>query len=173
VGILLPEGEERELERPEGEAADAIASGCDDEWFDLHNREWRPAVETYDPNRAWAPAPEGAMWIWRAGRPDPATERYGATVEFRKLFSVGPSERKEAGYLTIAADDYAAVRLNGQWVGQTNQFMRTVSIVVSSELMRAGENELRFTVRNIPSMRRDFYNPTGVAYRLELIEVSE
>jgi hypothetical protein len=88
-----PEGEERELERPEGEAADAIASGCDDEWFDLHNREWRPAVETYDPNRAWAPAPEGAMWIWRAGRPDPATERYGATVEFRKLFSVGPSGR--------------------------------------------------------------------------------
>lgn len=173
VGILLPEVEEREPERPEGEAMASIASGPDDEWFDLCNREWQPAVETYDPNRAWAPAPEGAIWVWRAGRPDPAAERYGATVEFRKLFSAGPSERRVAGYLTIAADDYAAVRLNGKWVGQTNHFMRTVSMVVPSELIRAGENELRFTVRNIPSMRRDFYNPTGVAYRLELIAVSE
>lgn len=173
VGILLPEGEEREPERPQGEVADAIVSGCDDKWFDAHDRVWQAAVETHDPNRAWAPPPEGAIWIWRAGRPDPAAERYGATVEFRKLFSAGPSERRVAGYLTMAADDYAAVRLNGQWVGHTNQFMRTVSMVVPSELIRAGENELRFTVRNIPSMRRDFYNPTGVAYRLELIAVSE
>ncbi len=173
VGILLPEGDEREPERPSGELIVSVASAPDDQWFDLCSRDWQPAVETHDPNHNWAPAPEGAIWIWRAGRPDPAAERYGATVEFRKLFPVKPSERRVAGYLTMAADDYAAVRLNGQWVGHTNQFMRTVSMVVPSELVRAGKNELRFTVRNIPSMRRDFYNPTGVAYRLELIEVSE
>jgi hypothetical protein len=173
VGILLPEGQECEPDRLEGEVVASIASGLDDKWFDLHNREWRPAVETYDPNRAWTPAPEGATWIWRAGRPDPSSERYGATVEFRKLFSVGPREREIVGYLTIAADDYAAVRLNGQWVGQTNEYLCTVSMVVPSEFIHAGQNELRITVRNIPSIRRDFYNPTGVAYRLELIEVPE
>lgn len=173
VGILLPEGQECEPERPEGEAVVSIASGLDDEWFDVSNRQWRPAVATYDPNRAWAPAPEGATWIWRAGRPDPAAERYGATVELRKLFSVGPSQRQIVGYLMIEADDYAAVRLNGQWVGQTNEYMRTVSMLVPSEFIRAGQNELRITVRNAPSIGRDFYNPTGVAYRLELIEVPE
>lgn len=173
AGILLPEGEEPAAERPDGATLACIVSSMDDEWFDLRDRRWRPAVETYDPNRNWAPAPEGAIWIWRAGRPDPAAERYGAAVEFRKLFTAPPSDKKAVGYLTVGADDYAAVRLNGQWVGQTNQFMRTVSMVVPSELIRAGENELRLTVRNIPSMRRDFYNPTGVAYRLELIEVPE
>ncbi len=172
VGILLPEEEPR-AERPPGTAVESVVSGTEDNWYDPHQRQWQPAVETYDPNRNWTPAPEGAIWIWRAGRPDPPAERYGTTVEFRKLFSVPSRDKEIMGYLTIAADDYAAIRLNGEWVGQTNQFMRTASLVVPSELIRSGENELRLTVTNIPGTRRDFYNPTGVAYRLELIEVPD
>jgi len=98
-------------------------------------------------------------------------ERYGATVEFRRVFTLPKSDRATVGHLTISADDYAAVRLNGKWVGQTNEYMRSVSIIVPAALLRSGENELRFTVRNTPGLIRDFYNPTGVAYSLELIEV--
>ena len=172
VGILLPEGRECP-ERPRGKTLLRLASGAGDEWFDLDARQWRPAVETFDPNRAWAPAPEGAAWVWRAGRPDAIAERYGATVEFRRTFLLPESEKKIVGYLTIGADDYAAVRLNGKRVGQTNEYMRTVGLIVPSELLRAGENELRLTVRNTTGMMRDFYNPTGVAYSLELIEVEQ
>jgi len=170
VGILLPEGRECP-ERPPGKTLLKLASGAGDEWFDLEARRWRPAVETFDPNRAWAPAPEGAVWVWRAGRPDAMAERYGATVEFRRVFTLPKSDRATVGHLTISADDYAAVRLNGKWVGQTNEYMRSVSIIVPAALLRSGENELRFTVRNTPGLIRDFYNPTGVAYSLELIEV--
>ncbi len=172
VGILLPEGSEPTEERPAGTVVQTVASGTDDEWRESGLKElvWRPAVETYDPNRDWAPAPDGAIWIWRAGRPDAKAEMEGATVEFRRKFIV---ERSKGllGYLTIAADDYAAIRLNGQWVGQTNQYMRTVGIIVPARLLRMGENELQLTVINSPSTMRDFYNPTGVTYLLELIEL--
>lgn len=170
VAILLPEGMECP-ERPAGKTLLKLVSGAGDEWFDLEARQWRPAVETFDPNRAWAPAPEGAVWVWRAGRPDAMAERHGATVEFRRTFVLPESEKKIVGYLTIGADDYAAIRLNGAWAGQTNEYMRTVGLIIPSELLRAGENELRLTVRNTMGMMRDFYNPTGVAYGLELIEV--
>jgi hypothetical protein len=172
IGILLPAGSEASAPRPEGAALARIVSGGDDEWYDVHGREWRPAVATHDPNRAWAPAPEGAMWVWRAGRPDALAEKYGATVEFRKLFTV-PQGKKVVGYLTIGADDYAAIQLNGHWVGQTNQFLQLVSMVVPPSAFRAGQNELRLTLRNIAVTSRDFYNPTGVTYSLELIEVEE
>jgi hypothetical protein len=172
VGILLPEGRQCP-ERPPGKTLLKLASGASDEWFDLEARRWRPAVETFDPNRAWAPAPEEAVWIWRAGRPDAMAERYGATVEFRRVFTLPKSRETTIGYLTISADDYAAVRLNGKWVGQTNEYMRSVSMIVPATLLRAGENELRLTVHNVPGMMRDFYNPTGVAYGLELIEVGK
>jgi len=172
VGILLPEGEEC-AERPAGKTLLKLVSGPEEEWLDPEERQWRPAVETFDPNQGWAPAPEDAIWIWRAGRPDPAAERHGATVEFRRRFAVGSSEKAIVGYLIIAADDYAAVRLNGTWVGQTNQYLRTVSMIVPAELLRAGENELRLTVRNTTGQMRDYYNPTGVTYSLELIEVEE
>jgi len=92
-------------------------------------------------------------------------------VEFRRTFVLPESEKKIVGYLTIGADDYAAIRLNGAWAGQTNEYMKTVGLIIPSELLRAGENELRLTVRNTMGMMRDFYNPTGVAYSLELIEV--
>jgi len=170
VGILLPEGSEPTEERPAGKVVQTVASGTEDEWYDQTDQAWLPAVETYDPNRAWAPAPEGAIWIWRAGRPDAAAERYGATVEFRRKFAIEEKSKRLVEYLTIAADDYAAIRLNGQWVGQTNQYMRTVGIVVPVGLIRVGENELQLTVRNAPGTMRDFYNPTGVTYVLELIE---
>jgi hypothetical protein len=170
VGILLPENDKC-AERPAGKTAATVCSGPEDEWFDLGSREWHHAVETYDPNLNWAPAPEGAEWIWRAGRPDAAAERYGATVEFRRTFTVPAADQKIVGYLTVGADDYAAIRLNGAWAGQTNQFMGTVGLLIPSELLKPGRNELRLTVRNVPGMMRDFYNPSGVTYRLELIEV--
>ena len=169
VGILLPAGSESAAPRPEGTALARIISGTDDEWYDVTDQRWRPAVETYDPNRSWAPPPDSAVWIWRAGRPEPAAEQSGATVEFRKLFTVPPG-KKVVGYLTIGADDYAAIRLNGHWVGQTNQFYRVVTMTVPSDLLRPGENELRITLRNIAMTNRDIYNPTGVTYELELIE---
>lgn len=173
TGILLPEGLEPSARRPAGETLVRVASDLTDQWYDVAERGWRPARETFDPNRQWVPAPDDAMWVWRAGRPDPQAERYGATVEFRRIFSVPATEEPLAGYLTVAADDYAAIRLNGRWVGQTNQYLRTVSILVPGDLLRAGENELRLTVRNMPSMRRDFYNPTGYAYTLDLIARDE
>jgi len=172
VAILLPEGRECP-ERPSGKTLLKLVSGAGDEWFDLDERQWRPVVETFDPNRAWAPAPEGAVWVWRAVRPDATAERHGATVEFRRTFLLPESEKKIVGYLTIGADDYAAIRMNGAWAGQTNEYMRTVGLIIPSELLRAGENELRLTVRNTMGRMRDFYNPTGVAYGLELIEVGE
>jgi hypothetical protein len=173
VGILLPEASEPLAERPAGQTVIHAASGLVDEWYDLAERAWRPAKETFDPNRAWAPAPDDAMWVWRAGRPDPHAERYGATVEFRRILTVRATEKQLVGYLIVAADDYASIRLNGQWVGQTNQYLRTVSMLVPGDLLRAGENELRLTVRNIPSMRRDFYNPTGYTYALDVIELAD
>ncbi|MBN1460566.1 MAG: hypothetical protein JXA57_13615 [Armatimonadetes bacterium] len=173
TGILLPEGSEPSPVRPSGQTLVHVASDLTDQWYDVVERGWRPAKETFDPNRAWAPAPEDAMWVWRAGRPDPQAERYGATVEFRRIFTVPATEKPLVGYLTVAADDYAAIRLNGHWVGHTNQYMRTVNLLVPGRLLRAGENELRFTVRNIPSMRLDFYNPTGYTYTLDLIALDE
>jgi hypothetical protein len=169
VGILLPEGSDRSAPRPKGSTLARIASGPEDEWYDADSRQWQPSVATYDPNRNWAAAPEEASWVWRAGRTDAAAERDGATVEFRRLFQA-PEGRKLVGYLTIGADDYAAIRLNGRWVGQTNQFLRLQSIVLPAAAFRAGENELHITLRNIAMTTRDFYNPTGVTYRLDLIE---
>ena len=169
VGILLPTGSEASAPRPEGEVAARVVSGTDDEWYDPAGHDWQSAVETYDPNRAWAPAPDGAIWVWRAGRPEPAAEKHGATVEFRKLFTV-PAGKKVVGYLTIGADDYVAVRLNGRWVGQTNEYLQLATIVLPADDLRAGENELRLTLTNVAMTNRDFYNPTGVAYELELIE---
>lgn len=171
VGILLPEGTEPTDERPAGAVDKTIASGLEDEWLDTSLEEliWRPAVETFDPNRSWAPAPNGAIWIWRAGRPDAIAEMEGATVEFRRNFTVD-KKNKLIGYLTIAADDYAAIRLNDQWIGQTNQYMRTIGMIVSSDFIQSGENELQLIVKNHPGTKRDFYNPTGVTYLLELIE---
>jgi len=173
VGFLLPEGSDPSAERPDGDLIGVVSSGLEDEWFDHKNRVWKPAVETHDPNMGWCPPPEGATWIWRAGRPDAMAEKYGAKVEFRRLFSAPPAEKKFVGYLTIAADDYAAVQLNGHWIGQTNEYMRTVSMVVPPDFFRAEKNELRATVRNKSGTTRDFYNPTGIAYRLELIEIGE
>ncbi|MFB3882589.1 MAG: hypothetical protein ACE149_15080 [Armatimonadota bacterium] len=172
VGILLPVGSEASAPRPEGTVVAQVVSGPDDEWYDPAAREWEPAVETYDPNRAWAPAPDGAIWIWKAGRPDTLTEKHGATVEFRRLFTV-PTGRKVVGYLTIGADDYVAVRLNGQWVGQTNEYLQLATMAVPAGALHPGENELRLTLTNIAMTNRDFYNPTGLTYGLDLIEATE
>jgi len=170
VGILLPEGSELSAARPEGETLTSIASRPDDKWYDAERREWQPAVATHDPNRGWASAPDDAAWIWRTGRTDAAAERDGATVEFRRRFTV-PEAKKVIGYLTIGADDYAAIHLNGRWVGQTNQFLRLQSFVFPADAFCAGENELHITLRNIAMTTRDFYNPTGLTYSLELINV--
>lgn len=172
VGILLPEGSELSAPRPDGETLVRVASGPDDKWYDTERGEWQPAVATYDPNRGWTPAPDDATWIWRAGRTDAAAERNGATVEFSRRFTV-PEGKKGIGYLTIGADDYAAIRLNDRWVGQTNQFLRLQSIVLPADAFRAGENELHITLRNIAMTTRDFYNPTGLTYTLDLIEAKD
>ncbi len=168
AGIMLPDGSEAAAPRPEGKAIAMVVSGTDDEWLDAESGQWHPAVETSDPNRDWAPAPDGAVWIWKAGRPDAASERLGATVEFRRSFTV-PEGVKVTGYLMVGADDYAAIRVNGQWVGQTNDYYRLAGIVIPGDLLRPGANELRITLRNIAMTSRDIYNPTGVAYELELI----
>jgi len=173
TGILLPEGSEPSPARPSGQTLVHVASNLTDQWYDLVERGWRAAKETFDPNRQWVPPPGDAMWLWRAGRPDPEAERYGATVEFRRIFTVPATEKPLVGYLTVAADDYAAIRLNGRWLGQTNQYLRTSHLLVPGDLLRAGQNELRLTVRNVPSMRRDFYNPTGYTYTLDVIALDK
>jgi hypothetical protein len=167
---LFPEGIESCSPRPEGSTVEQVASGRRDEWFDVHLRVWLPAVETFDPNQAWATAPEGAAWIWRAGRPDPVSERLGAVAEFRRRFVVERAGRELTGYLTILADDYAFVRLNGEWIGMATQYRQPATFVIDPTLLRDGDSELQVTLHNAPGVGRDEYNPTGLAYSLELIE---
>ena len=173
VGLLLPEGKELCLPKPPGEVVRTILSGIEDETFDVDARAWVPAVVTYDPNRGWCPGPLGSSWIWRAGRPDATSEKLGATVEFRRIFTVDRPTENLVGYMRISADDYALVRVNGKWVGHCNQYQRWVDLVIDPEQLRPGENELRVTLRNTPGSGRDYYNPTGLAYSLELIELEQ
>jgi hypothetical protein len=168
---LFPEGRDLYRARPAGSTVRTIVSGPEDEWFDPNLRRWLPVVETFDPNRAWGDPAGGGSWIWRAGRPDPVTERHGGVVEFRRRFAVDPSHRALVGHLSILADDYALVRLNGEWLGLATEHRQPVSLAVRSGQLREGENELRVTLHNIPGGGRDYYNPTGLAYSLELIGI--
>jgi len=173
VGLLLPEGEELCLPRPPGEVVATILSGVEDEWFDVEARTWLPAVETFDPNRAWCPGSLGSSWIWRAGRPDQASERLGVTVEFRRMFAVQRPTEGMVGYMRISADNYAVIYVNGERIGHCAEYRRWISLVIKPEQLREGKNELRVTLRNTPGSGRDYYNPTGFAYSLELIELGQ
>lgn len=171
IGILLPEQYERSAPRPSGRLAMEITSDpLHDEWYDLSDRCWRRAIETSDPNLSWCPAPEGSEWIWRAGRPDHIAEEYGAVVEFRRGFALPPSPKGIVGWLEMTADDYAVVRINGTQVALANDYLRPMSFAIPAEVLRAGDNELRVTLRNAAGCGRDEYNPTGFAYRLQLID---
>jgi hypothetical protein len=170
---LFPEGRETAPPRPDGVLLQRLLSGREDEWFDAELRAWLPAVETFDPNRVWGEPPEESVWVWRAGRPDPVSEKLGAVVEFRRQFILDPACRKPVGYLTILTDDYGLVRFNGEWVGVAAGYRQPVNLLIDPEHLRMGKNVLQVTLHNAPGVGRDEYNPTGFAYCLELMDTDQ
>lgn len=169
VDIMLPQ-DELTMPRPEGRPIAEVVSGTWDEFLDDESGRWLPAVEVIDPYGSWARVGGRARWIWRVGRTSQEEERRGASVEFRRRFNLPEADGEVCGYLTISADDYAAIRLNGKWLGQCAEFLQSRRIAIPSEMLVEGENELRITLRNHKGAAWDWYNPGGVTYRLELIE---
>jgi hypothetical protein len=95
------------------------------------------------------------------------------TVEFRRMFAVQRPTEGMVGYMRISADNYAVIHVNGERIGHCAEYRRWISLVIKPEQLREGKNELRVTLRNTPGSGRDYYNPTGFAYSLELIELGQ
>jgi len=172
-GIEIPDSQRRPTRRPAGRTVSTIMSGVrEDRWFDTKQRQWRRPVASFDPSNDWPPAPGGSTWIWHAARPDHTEERYGRTLTFRREFAVPADWGPLVGYLSLNADEYAAVSVNGAWIGQCAQWQSTQTFVIPAEHLGVGTNELRLTVRNGPGGGVDMYNPGGLAYMLELIQPS-
>ena len=87
VDVMVP-APEPEAARPDGAQVTLVVSGTTDEWYDEVTGRWLRAKEAIDPYGSWARVPNGARWIWRAGRTSAEEERHGATVEFRRRFSI-------------------------------------------------------------------------------------
>jgi hypothetical protein len=171
LGILLPVSNCSYAERPVGVALDIFMSGsAEDRCYDAESRRWRLPVPTFDPSDGWPDPPGDAVPIWHVGRPDRREERFGRTVVFRRSFAVPGDVSDVVGYLTVNADDYAAVHVNGHWIGQCAFWQSSHTFVIPGEYLAAGDNELYFVVRNGPGGGRDYYNPGCLAYMLELIE---
>jgi hypothetical protein len=174
LGLALPSSNRSDAERPVGTTLASFLSGTDrDRWYDTRTGRWRHPVPTLDPGGGWPDPPGGATPIWHAGRPDWSEERYGRTVVFRREFEVPDDSADAVGYLIVNADDYAAIHVNGQWVGQCAHWQRSHTFVIPAECLRTGANELYVVARNAPGGGRDFYNPGGLAYMLELIRPGE
>jgi hypothetical protein len=170
-GIDIPSLRQPFAQRPDGTTVSTILSGVhEDRWFDTRQRQWRRPVAGFDPSNDWPLPPGGSAWIWHAARPSHTEERYGRTLTFRREFGVPADPGPLIGYLSLNADDYAAVSVNGAWIGQCARWQSTHHFVIPTEHLRVGTNELRLTVRNSPGGGVDMYNPGGLAYALELIE---
>jgi hypothetical protein len=171
LGLAIPSSSGSREERPAGTTLATFVSRIDkDRWYDTRARTWRYPVPTLDPSGGWPDPPGGGTAIWHAGRPDWREERYGRTVVFRRTFSAPDDVADVVGWLTVHADDYASIHVNGRWLGQCAMWQSYQTFLIPADHLRGGDNELYLAVRNAPGGGRDFYNPGGLAYMLELIQ---
>lgn len=112
-----------------------------------------------------------AHWIWRG---DVATEDpAGPSVIFEKTYVLGPNS---SGWIKIAADDFAEVRMNGVRlasigstadIGAALRSQKTLTHVDLTTSLREGPNTLTILGRNGPwacQPRRPYHCPASVLF---------
>jgi hypothetical protein len=102
------------------------------------------------PDSLWlAPPTTGtysrARWIW-AGDVSASARGDGDTVTFEKSFYL--CDAPVGGSISIAVDDFAEVKLNGQTLATTAGYWQFNTVQVPASALRTGENILTVVARN-------------------------
>ena len=115
------------------------------------------------------PTLEGASWVWFPETTgDPKVAAPVGTRWFRQKFDVSAAQKAaiQNAMLRVAADNKAAIYLNGREVGQSeNGWQKREAIDVTRDL-KVGENIIALAVTNASDTADNVPNPAGVAAQL-------
>ncbi len=124
--------------------------------------------QNFRPHPAWAwfrASPlKDAAWIWY---PDgnPAVDAPAETRFFRKSFDVPNREQVARASLRISADDAFIVFLNGEKIGNGEDWRAPGQFNEAARLIKTGANELSVTAVNKPASGA---NPAGLIASLDI-----
>ena len=115
------------------------------------------------------PTLEGASWVWFPETTgDPKVAAPVGTRWFRQKFELSAAQKAliQNAMLRVAADNKAAIYLNGREVGQSeNGWQKREAIDVTRDL-KVGENIIALAVTNASDTADNVPNPAGVATQL-------
>jgi hypothetical protein len=131
-----------------GTVYNSIESSSETEYWD--GEYWKPSVELTDEQEhpaydSYVTIP--AAWIWRTYPIAPEDAVEGDTVEFKRTFTLPDCASRITGMLYITADNAYEVKLNGNLIGDDDNWYSTETYDLTGNLT-VGVNEFRFIVTN-------------------------
>jgi len=98
-------------------------------------------------------------WIWRSGVENPAKAAPIETVYFRRRLKWTPQQAKGTAFILLAADNMAAVTVNGKSCGTVTGWTPPATFPIE---LKPGENVIKIAVSNMG----DAPNPAGLAVQI-------
>jgi hypothetical protein len=119
---------------------------------------------------AWKPI-EGAKWIWKKKKPSDQEAQRGQTVWHRLDFwLLRSSHGLASATLTLMADDWVNVYVNGQLVAENIRSSQVPTTVYFAPFLRRWNNVIHMEITNDPGREgaTGEENPAGIVYALRV-----